>query len=76
MQNINSFYKYLEFEKRSSVHTLTAYKNDVGQFCDYLEEKEINNWQKVTAKIIRQWMVEMLDQGVSARTVTRKNLNT
>ncbi|MBS2100141.1 tyrosine-type recombinase/integrase [Carboxylicivirga linearis] len=72
MQNINSFYKYLEFEKRSSVHTLTAYKNDVGQFCDYLEEKEINNWQKVTAKIIRQWMVEMLDQGVSARTVTRK----
>jgi len=72
MQNINSFYKYLEFEKRSSVHTLTAYKNDVGQFCDYLEEKDISSWQKVTAKIIRQWMVEMLDQGVSARTVTRK----
>ncbi|MCU4164040.1 tyrosine-type recombinase/integrase [Carboxylicivirga caseinilyticus] len=72
MQNIDSFYKYLEFEKRSSVHTLTAYKNDVGQFCDYLQEKEINNWQQITAKIIRQWMVEMLDEGTKARTVTRK----
>nr|WP_321409790.1 tyrosine-type recombinase/integrase [uncultured Carboxylicivirga sp.] len=72
MQNIDSFYKYLEFEKRSSVHTLTAYKNDVGQFCDYIREKGISSWQQITPKIIRQWMVEMLDEGTKARTVTRK----
>nr|WP_319398664.1 tyrosine-type recombinase/integrase [uncultured Carboxylicivirga sp.] len=72
MQNINSFYKYLEFEKRSSIHTLTAYRNDVSQFCDYLAMQEIDNWQKVTSKIIRQWMIDMLNEGVTARTVTRK----
>lgn len=72
MQNINSFFKYLEFERRSSVHTITAYKNDVGQFCDFLNRQDIEEWTQVNSKIIRQWMIEMLDEGIGARTVTRK----
>lgn len=72
MQNIESFFKYLEFERRSSIHTLTAYKNDVGQFCKYLEQQNIEGWNQISPKTIRKWMVEMLDEGISARTVVRK----
>lgn len=72
MQNINSFYKYLEFERRSSVHTVTAYRNDIRQFCDFLDDVKIHSWGNITSKTIRQWMVNMLDEGISARTVTRK----
>ncbi len=72
MQNINSFFKYLEFEKRSSVHTITAYRNDIGQFCKYVEEHGLQNWNQVTSKTIRQWMVEMLDKGTAARSANRK----
>ncbi|MCU4176003.1 tyrosine-type recombinase/integrase [Carboxylicivirga sp. N1Y90] len=72
MQHLNSFYKYLEFERRNSVHTITAYKNDVGQFCQYLEDERIKLWEDVSSKVIRLWMVNMLDKGVSARSVQRK----
>jgi len=72
MQHLNSFYKYLEFERRNSVHTITAYKNDVGQFCQYLEDEHVKLWKDVSSKLIRLWMVNMLNSGVSARSVQRK----
>jgi len=34
---IDSFLKYLEYEKRFSKHTLTSYKTDLSQFSIYLQ---------------------------------------
>ncbi|WP_439182420.1 tyrosine-type recombinase/integrase [Carboxylicivirga taeanensis] len=72
MQNLESFYKYLEFERRNSPHTITAYKSDVQQFCEFLSGEGIELWEQVTSKIIRSWMVTMVNDGVTARSVTRK----
>lgn len=72
MQNLESFYKYLEFERRNSPHTIIAYKNDIGQFCEFLNDEGVQLWAQVTSKTIRAWMVKMIDGGVSARSVTRK----
>ncbi len=72
MQKIELFYKYLEFERRSSAHTVVAYKNDVKQFCEYLEQENIELWSDVTSKTIRSWMVLLVNRGVSARSVGRK----
>ncbi|MCT4645932.1 MAG: tyrosine-type recombinase/integrase [Carboxylicivirga sp.] len=72
MQYIDSFYKYLEFERRNSPHTITAYKTDLSQFCSFLEEGDEELWENVTSKTIRSWMVLMVNDGVSARSVTRK----
>ena len=72
MQYIESFYKYLEFERRNSPHTITAYKTDLRQFCLFLEEEGFELWENITAKTIRSWMVSLVNEGVSARSVTRK----
>jgi len=72
MQKLELFYKYLEFERRNSVHTIVAYKNDIKQFCEYLEQVEIELWSEVTSKTIRSWMVLLVNGGVSARSVGRK----
>ena len=72
MQYLDSFYKYLEFERRNSLHTITAYKTDIRQFCKFLEGENIELWEKVTSKIVRSWMVLMINEGVSSRSVTRK----
>ena len=72
MQYIESFYKYLEFERRNSLHTITAYKTDLRQFCLFLEEEGFELWENITAKTIRSWMVSLVNEGVSARSVTRK----
>ncbi len=72
MQYLESFFKYLEFERRNSPHTIRAYKNDVNQFCTFLEGEKIELWDQVTSKVIRAWMVDMVDEGATARSVTRK----
>lgn len=72
MQYLDSFYKYLEFERRNSVHTIIAYKNDVSQFCEFLEQEMVGQWDRVTSKTIRSWMVLLVNEGVSSRSVSRK----
>ena len=72
MQHITSFLKYLEFERRNSQHTITSYQCDLKQFCEFLSVEGIDSCNNITSKIIRSWMVKMLDQGISARSVNRK----
>lgn len=72
MRYLDSFFKYLEFERRNSPHTITAYQTDISQFCEYLESVGVDLWEQVTSKTIRAWMVKMVDGGVTARSVTRK----
>lgn len=72
MQYLDSFFKYLEFERRNSPHTITAYKTDVNQFCEYLNGCDIGFWNEVTSKTIRAWVVKLVNDGVTARSVTRK----
>ncbi|MCG8580765.1 MAG: tyrosine-type recombinase/integrase [Bacteroidales bacterium] len=72
MQYLESFYNYLVYERRNSAHTVTAYKKDLDQFCSFLEQSDIKLWSSVTSKTIRSWMVSLVDDGVSPRTVTRK----
>jgi len=72
MQYISSFYRYLEYEKRYSPLTLVTYKTDLGQFSDFLDSENISRWQDVTSKVVRRWMVELLNGGISPVTIHRK----
>lgn len=69
----NSFLKYLEFEKRYSVHTISAYENDLQQFTSYL--KEVYDEDRIESagfQQVRSWIVALMQNGVSARSVNRK----
>jgi integrase/recombinase XerC len=68
-----SFFNYLKFEKRNSSHTVVAYKIDLDQFVQFcIEVVGEFNVKKVDAKIIRSWIVDLMDNGLSARSVNRK----
>ncbi len=69
----NSFLKYLEFEKRYSIHTISAYDQDLKQFSAYLEE-EYELGQPVSTEFfqVRSWIVHLMHNGVSPRSVNRK----
>lgn len=67
------FIKYLQFEKRYSAHTLVAYKTDLGQFILFMSESVgAFEFKDITSKQIRAWIVTLMDEGVSARSVNRK----
>ena len=68
-----SFINYLRYEKRYSPHTVVAYNKDLDQFVLYytkvVGEFDIN---KVDAKLVRGWIVALMEQKLSPRSVNRK----
>ena len=74
MQNFKASYQnYLEKEKKYSLHTVTAYCNDVSEFENFgARELEQNNLQEVNYNQIRSWIVSLVDSGISNASVNRK----
>ena len=69
----DKFLKYIEYEKRYSPLTVTAYRGDLGQFVRYLSEKyEISDLKTVNHPMIRSGVVNLIEQGISNRSVNRK----
>ncbi len=70
---LDNYLEYLQTEKRTSPHTVTAYQADLFAFQDYLitefEEETLDN---VTPMFVRSWMAALMESGVSARSVNRK----
>lgn len=70
---IAPFLEYLSLEKKYSVHTVTAYKNDLTSFSDFLIT-EYNQEELVDVNYpqIRSWIVSLVDSDISNRTINRK----
>ncbi len=67
------FIEYIKFEKRYSPHTITAYHSDLSQFLDFLEHHyDLLDIGEVDHTMIRSWLVYLLGQGLSERSVNRK----
>lgn len=68
---IKPFLKYLLNEKRYSSHTVDSYEIDLLQFQSFLEEYLILPEQANT-KILRAWVVSLIENNISPRSVNRK----
>ena len=67
------FFKYLEFEKRYSPHTLLSYHTDLGQFAAYLAETyQITDPAEADHAILRSWIVSLVQKKLDTRTINRK----
>jgi integrase/recombinase XerC len=70
---ISKFLDYLRYERRYSPHTLVAYGNDLRQLALYLrdayQEEEV---LQAGTPLLRSWMVQMTEDGISPRSVNRK----
>lgn len=68
-----AFTDYLRFEKRLSPHTVLAYSNDLAQFYLYLKSVyTLEDIKLVNHTIIRSWIVSLMENKISARSVNRK----
>lgn len=70
---IESFLEYLSLEKKYSIHTIAAYKTDLNSFKTFLS-KECNQEDLIAVHypLIRNWVVSLVNQNVSNRTINRK----
>ena len=70
---INKFIDYLTLEKSYSHNTINAYYKDLKDFEKFSKSKFDNiNIEDSNYSIIRSWIVELVNSGVSNRTVNRK----
>ncbi|MDG2150812.1 MAG: tyrosine-type recombinase/integrase [Polaribacter sp.] len=70
---IDAFLEYISLEKKYSVHTSTAYKNDLFSFRDFLvKEYSQDNLLEAHYSQIRSWIVSLVDRDMSNRTINRK----
>lgn len=70
---IKSFINYIKYEKRYSENTVISYLNDISQFYKFLEDnyslKDIN---LVTHFMLRSWVVSLMKNKMSPKSVNRK----
>lgn len=71
---VDSFLKYLSYEKRYSDHTIKSYKTDLKQFSDFLELNYpyITNLNESSHREIRAWIVSLVDADIEPRSINRK----
>jgi integrase/recombinase XerC len=78
---LDRFIRYIKFEKRYSPHTVSAYQSDLDQFIAFINNPdkltpppapEITHPSQITHHHIRNWMVELMNDQILARSINRK----
>ena len=70
---IEKFLDYLQLEKNYSSNTLSAYKRDLIQYNKFIVENNCNlEIENSDYKIIRSWIVSMVNSNISNRSINRK----
>ena len=70
---IDSFLKYLRYERNYSECTITSYRIDLLQFGEFLKRKdEKNEFTTVDADLIRGWIVSLMENDCKPSSVNRK----
>jgi integrase/recombinase XerC len=69
---IQDFSAYLKIEKRFSAHTILAYEKDLEQFTQFTELTSMAQLKTLRSTSVRAWIVELMDQKISPRSINRK----
>jgi len=71
--HLHSFFDYLTYEKKYSIHTITSYKNDLHQFIEFINpQKEEFPAVEINYQHVRAWVADLIKHKISARSVNRK----
>jgi integrase/recombinase XerC len=69
---LQEFIDYLSYQKRFSVHSITAYQNDLDTFWAYANQEGYTTLNELNHLVIRSWLVSLMESGMEARSVNRK----
>ncbi|HPQ12350.1 MAG TPA: tyrosine-type recombinase/integrase [Paludibacteraceae bacterium] len=70
---MNEFLEYLRYERNYSPYTVLSYQTDLSQFIEFMHETpETFSPSQVTPQQIQQWIMLLMSEKKSARTLSRK----
>jgi integrase/recombinase XerC len=72
-KSLQSFFDYLTYEKKYSVHTVTSYKNDISTFLSFINpHNDALTASEINYQQIRAWVSHLIKNKIAARSVNRK----
>ena len=75
-QAVQDFLNHLTVEKGASPHTVSAYRNDLGQLLEFTEGAHhaggATEWARVSPRLLSDYVVAIQERGYSNTTVARK----
>jgi len=70
---VESFIKYIQFEKRYSPKTVISYQTDLNQFEGYLKKEfEGTPAHEASYGLVRSWIVSLVEAKLDTRSINRK----
>jgi integrase/recombinase XerC len=72
MSHFGDFLQYIQYIKHYSPHTVRSYRNDLEQFFAFCSFGTGEDETVIDHHQIRNWIVELMEKGNSARTTNRK----
>lgn len=71
-QHVESFLSYLQYQKRYSLHTLKAYKEDLKKAENFFEnDLQIKSIHDIKSRDVRSWIYHLNDLGLVPRSINR-----
>lgn len=73
MQYLSQFTDYLKNERRYSLHTVTAYVEDVAQFFSFIADQyQQEAPEEINVQQVKSWMYELQNHKIANRSLNRK----
>lgn len=70
---VDNFFAHLTLEKKYSTHTITAYQKDIQSFHNFIRnEFEQEDLAVAKTVMIKDWMMNLVNSGMSPQTINRK----
>ncbi|WKZ71285.1 MAG: tyrosine-type recombinase/integrase [Melioribacteraceae bacterium] len=71
-KTIDEFLSDLENVRRYSDNTISAYRKDLIQFIDFLNERNIDSICQISEKVVRQYLINLNKSELSKSSISRK----
>ena len=71
-ETINNYLLELSGVKRVSEHTLIAYRKDLTQFTEFLNTKNISEYNRINERVIRLFIVSLNNMKIVRSSISRK----
>ena len=68
---LNEYISHLSLEKNMSDNTAAAYKNDITQLIEFLEEKKVKDLNEVDFPLVKGFFYLLSDLGLSSKSIAR-----
>ena len=69
---VGEYLRYIESARQLSPHTVSAYRRDLAELCEFLAEREVAEWNDVARDDLRAFIGDLSRRELARRSIARK----